>query len=150
MVGVRQALVVLALAALVAVAAAASLAAGGETKLEASLSGAAEHPKGDPDGLGSAQLTIAGTKLCWNVRVFAIGKPLAAHIHKGGASVGSGAVVVPLGAAFRATGCTQVAAKLADSLTAHPSAYYVNVHTAAFRNGAVRGQLARAERKPGY
>lgn len=41
-------------------------------------------------------------------------------------------------------------AKLATALTSDPARYYVNVHTAGFKNGAVRGQLARAEREPGY
>ena len=149
MVGVRQALIAVVLAALVSVPTAIGLSYG-KRKLEASLSGAAERPKGDPDGMGNAELTITGTKLCWVVRVYAIGKPLAAHVHKGGANVASGPVVVPLGGAFRAVGCTQISGKLAGDLASHPSAYYVNVHTAAHKNGAVRGQLVPAERKPGY
>ena len=32
---------------------------------------------------------------------------------------------------------------LIAALIAKPSAYYVNVHTEAYRNGAIRGQLGR-------
>jgi len=34
-----------------------------------------------------------------------------------------------------------VDATVAAAILAHPKGYYVNVHTAAFPNGAVRGQL---------
>lgn len=145
----RQALLALT-AALLAAAPVAAATATSETKLEAALSGAAERPKGDPDGTGHAAVTVKGTRLCWEIRVFAIGKPLAAHVHKGGPGVASGPVVVPLGGAFRAKGCTTVTSKLAAALSTDPARYYVNVHTAAFSKGAVRGQLARAEREPGY
>ena len=54
--------------------------------------------------------TITGTKVCWAfTKIKGITKPLASHIHKGGVGV-SGPVVVPLGAAFKPSGCTNAPA----------------------------------------
>lgn len=66
----------------------------------------------------------------------------AAHIHKG--KVGeNGATVVTL----EATGeddddvCLKLDRAVAKAITAKPSNYYVNVHSAEFPAGAIRGQL---------
>jgi hypothetical protein len=104
---------------------------------------------GDPDGLGSFTAIAAGGKLCFGMTVRGIDDPVAAHIHKGGPSV-MGSIVVPLtqpstGAAGASSGCVDVSdAKLLAAILAHPSRYYVNVHTNAFPGGALRGQLNRA------
>jgi len=50
-------------------------------------------------------------------------------------------VVVPLGAAYRAKGCTTTSAANARAIAARPGSFYVNVHNARYPNGAVRGQL---------
>jgi hypothetical protein len=66
------------------------------------------------------------------------------HIHKGGPGA-AGPVVVPLqtpNAAGAASGCTAVARPLVAAILAQPAAYYLNVHTAEFAAGAIRGQLA--------
>jgi hypothetical protein len=39
--------------------------------------------------------------------------------------------------------CLAVDKEKLDPIVANPSAYYVNVHTAEFPGGAVRGQLAK-------
>jgi hypothetical protein len=102
---------------------------------------------GDPDGFGSASVTINGTSLCFGITVGNLDTPVMAHIHKG-RKFENGPVVVPLtpptaGNPGASSGCVTVDATLAADILAHPKAYYVNVHTGAFQAGAVRGQLKR-------
>jgi hypothetical protein len=117
-----------------------ALAGSQKGSLHATLTGKAEAPKADPDGRGTAEIKINGKRVCWEIRFSKIGKPNAAHIHKGKSGI-SGPVVVPLGGAFKAKGCTTTTAKLARAILAKPGAYYVNVHNAKYPNGAIRGQL---------
>src|SRR5687768_2061318 len=100
---------------------------------------------GDPDGRGSANVTIDGTSVCFGIAVTNISTPIAAHIHAGRRNE-NGPVVVPLvhpatGDPGASSGCTQTTAELASDIQRHPRRYYVNVHTADFPGGAVRGQL---------
>lgn len=120
----------------------------GEHRLTATLSGANEVPgPGDQDGSGTATITLnhdAGT-LCYELSVSAIEPAAAAHIHAAPAGQ-SGAVVATLDAPAtgQSTGCAQdVTRDLIERIADKPSAYYVNVHTAGFPDGAVRGQLAK-------
>src|SRR6187397_628109 len=65
------------------------------------------------------------------------------HIHKGAAGA-AGPVVVPLGTpntAGTASGCAAVARTIVTAMLAAPASYYLNVHTAGFPAGAIRGQL---------
>jgi hypothetical protein len=96
---------------------------------------------GDKDGRGAGVFDFSGSKMCFGLTVHGIAKPTAAHIHKAGAGK-SGPVVVPFGAAYKAKGCAKAASKLIGAIGEHPSAYYVNVHTAKYPNGAIRGNLA--------
>ncbi len=117
------------------------------SKLTAKLAGTSEVPKGAPGGSGAATITITGSKVCWKFTFSGIGKPLVSHIHK--APLGkAGPVVVPLGGAFKPSGCTTSA--IAKAIAATPSAYYVNIHTAKFPAGAIRGQLSKASGGYGY
>jgi CHRD domain len=109
----------------------------------AGLSGKAEVPKGAPAGHGIVNVTLDSEtgKVCWTFeRIAGIGKAQAAHIHKAPAKK-AGPVVVPLGSAFKTKGCTRAATKTVEAIEARPSAYYVNVHTKKYPNGAIRGQL---------
>ena len=124
--------------ALVSVAGAAAAMQKGS--LHATLSGKAETPKGDPDGSGTAEIKITGTKVCWEIHATRVGTLLAAHIHKGGAGV-SGPVVVPLGKTYKSKGCTTAPSSVAAAILKSPGAYYVNVHNAKYPGGALRGQL---------
>jgi hypothetical protein len=69
---------------------------------------------------------------------------IAAHIHRGAASV-AGPVVVPLqppDSFGRSRSCTTgVDRALIKEILTEPYNFYVNVHTTDFPNGAMRGQL---------
>ena len=133
-------------AALIATGAYAKSDTGGR-KLQTSLTGAAELPSpGDPDGAGTAQITVNSglNQICYKLAVSNIAPATMAHIHEG-APTAAGPVVVTLGAPTSATksGCVTVTRALALEILKDPSDYYVNVHNAAFPGGAVRGQLAK-------
>jgi hypothetical protein len=136
---VRKGIVVLALVATVFPAVA--LGGAAKNELKATLQGTNEVPKGSPTGKGTAEVYLRGaTKVCWEFNYSGIGKPLAAHIHRGKPGK-AGPVVVPFGAAFKREGCTTASAALLRAIAKNPSAYYVNVHTAKYPGGAIRGQL---------
>ena len=111
-------------------------------ELGAKLVGKGETPKGSPKGHGIVNLVLDAKKgsICWTFDVAGIGKPAAAHIHKG-APRKAGPIVVPLGKKYSAKGCTKAPKKTIRAIESRPNAYYVNVHTAKFPAGAIRGQL---------
>ena len=122
---------------------------GGGRRLSATLTGAAEVPgPGDLDGTGTVALTVrpGHNEVCFDIHVSGIALPAtAAHIHQGQVGV-AGGIVVTLGtpdAAGNASGCVSASHDLLKAIRQNPSAYYVNVHTTDFPNGALRGQLAR-------
>jgi CHRD domain len=122
------------------------------TTLAATLKGANEVPgPGDPDGRGRAVVRLAGDQACFLLQWSGIGAPTASHIHEGRAGV-PGPVVVPFfqpgvnAASLPDTlssvaGCVDVDPALAARIAATPSGWYVNIHTADFPAGAIRGQL---------
>jgi CHRD domain len=102
---------------------------------------------GDPDGRGSFTAIVDGTQLCFGVTVTNLDTPTAAHIHQGRRNQNN-PPLVPLsqpanGDPGAASGCVTVAAAVAQAILKNPHKYYFNVHTTAFPNGAVRGQLSR-------
>jgi CHRD domain len=116
--------------------------------LKAPLSGAEEVPgPGADPGVGAALVEISGTKVCPDLKVTMGEKPTKAHIHQGAKGV-SGPVVVDLQpeftpgeSAFTSKKCVDAPAEITTALVANPSAYYLNVHSDAHPDGAVRGQL---------
>ena len=147
----------LALLAAPAAAAGASTSrtSGKVTRLAATLSGANEVPgPGDPDGRGKAFVRLSGTTACYLLEWSGIGAPTAAHIHQGGAGVagpvvvlffqpGTNAASLP-GTLSSVAGCVDVDPALAGRIAASPRDWYVNIHTADFAAGAIRGQLHRS------
>ena len=119
-------------------------AAGGSVRYVAGLTGAAEAPKaGDPDGSGSARVTIDAGKACVTLVLQNISAHTLAHIHRAAAGV-AGPVVVNFGLAAPATeGCGSIDQPTVDAIAADPAGFYVNVHTGDFPDGAIRGQLSR-------
>ena len=121
-------------------AAAPTAAPSNRVVLGAVLVGGNEVTPGDPDGYGFADVWVARGEVCWRITVNAIEPVAAAHIHAGPRGV-SGPVVVPLEPFGK--GCTDVARRTARFIKRHSSDFYVNVHTADFPGGALRGQLRR-------
>lgn len=114
------------------------------TVLHTVLTGAQEAPgPGDADGRGVFVGLADGDQLCYVLTARRIDPAAAAHIHLAPAGE-PGPVVVPLEAPADGftQACTTVPEDLLDAITADPSAYYVNVHNAAFPGGAIRGQLS--------
>jgi hypothetical protein len=114
--------------------------------LSANLSGADEKPSGDPDGLGIASVrSLLGLgQLCYQVTVSRIELPATATRIQ---LVSTGKTVVSLRAPDAATGvssgCANASRTLVRSILARPAAYYLNVATRDFPDGAIRGTLGR-------
>jgi hypothetical protein len=109
------------------------------------LTGDVENPAGDPVSTGSAafHLRAGQGQVCYQIAAKNLPAAVAAHIHRGAAGV-AGPVVIPLttpNAAGNSSGCAAVARTLVRAIIADPASYYVNVHTAEFPAGAIRGQL---------
>ena len=133
--------------AVMALAVPALAVAGGQSMspvVSAKLKGSNEAPvKGDPNGKGLAVIHLNASKgtTCWSFKaVSGIDKPTAAHIHKGSKG-GSGQVVVPFGTSYKASGCVKTPKSTIEKIETSPNAYYVNIHTAKYPAGALRGQL---------
>jgi hypothetical protein len=101
---------------------------------------------GDPNGGGSWTAVIKGGELCYGLAVKDIGKPTAAHIHRGGPNT-AGPIVVTLGSLptsgnpGSSAGCTNVKGSLVRQIRSNPEGFYVNVHNTKYPDGAIRGQL---------
>ncbi len=126
---------------------ASALAADGGRKLTASLSGAAEVPgPGDPDGNGSALVTVnpGQRQICYRLTVANIAPATDAHIHE--APVGAAGppeVFLTAPTSGSSSGCVTVTRQLALEILKNPADYYVNVHNVEYPAGAVRGQLSK-------
>ena len=104
---------------------------------------------GDPDGTGSALITInvGQGQLCWETSVSDISLPASAsHIHQAVEGIRGDIVVFlsPPDGTGRAVGCRLgIDPTLLRQILERPTTFYVNVHTSDFPAGAIRGQLGR-------
>ena len=122
------------------------VSAGGRP-LSATLLGSNEVNGGDPDGSGTAHVTLnqGQQEVCYEITVNDIATPTRAHIHSGVAGVNGPIVVAffdfvdppPL------QGCVSAGADVIKDIRQNPQNYYVNVHNVQFPGGAVRGQLEK-------
>jgi hypothetical protein len=139
----RKLIVALSLAVAVTLVSAIAALSAMSPELSAKLTAKAETPDGPAGGHGIVNITLKPGvgKVCWSFSdVGKIGTAQAAHIHKGRAGV-SGPVVVALGAKYLKKGCAAAAKATIKAIQAKPNAFYVNVHTAKYPAGAIRGQL---------
>ncbi|MBZ9675829.1 CHRD domain-containing protein [Mesorhizobium sp. ES1-1] len=115
-------------------------------KYKATLDGSQQSPPVTTKGKGSATLTFDTVKktLSWNVKYSGLSGPAtAAHIH-GPAAMGENAPpVIPF---KKLKSPIKGSATLTDAQAADLEAgkYYVNVHTAAHKDGEIRGQIEKA------
>ena len=113
-------------------------------------------PSGDPDGSGTAVLTVdlrSGT-VCYDITVTGIGLPTepgpdvgSAHIHSyaqdGAIAVDLETNFVSVGAdTYQAVDCVTANRRVLVDILLHPERYYINVHTVEDPPGAVQGDLA--------
>jgi hypothetical protein len=124
-----------------------ALAADGGRPFATTLLGVNEVPgPGDPDGSGTARITLGPGQgqVCFELAVSGIAPATAAHIHVAPVGV-AGPVVVGLAPPTSGTssGCVSVDPALIKAIKKTPSEYYVNVHNAEFPAGALRGQLGK-------
>lgn len=115
-------------------------------KFKATLDGAQQNPPVTTKGKGTATFTFdtAKKKLSWNVKYSGLSGPaVAGHIH-GPAAVGENAgPVIPF---KKLKSPIKGSAVLTDAQAAdlESGKYYVNVHTAANKDGEIRGQIEKA------
>jgi len=111
------------------------------------LTGAAEVPgPGDPDGTGTARITLnpGKSQVCYELTVDKIGPARGAHIHEGAVNkAGPPIVTLTPPANGSSKECAPLAQEKIMDIIKNPGSYYVNVHNAEFPKGAVRGQLAK-------
>ena len=133
-----------AMTAMIALAAGAtSPAVAKPVTLVATLGGAAETAGGDPDGVGGfkADADDETGDFCFTLWADKIAKPTMAHVHEGTAG-NDGKPVATIDVTGKdSDDCIAMEPELLKRIVAAPGGYYVNVHTADFPKGAVRGQL---------
>jgi hypothetical protein len=119
----------------------AAVSAGTKT-FTTTLLGSNEVPKAN--GSGKAVITLnAGTgKVCWTFSSLkGVSKVNASHIHKAPKGKSGAVVVAFFSGALKTKGCVAASKSLVKAIEKNPSGYYVNIHTAKYPAGAIRGQL---------
>ncbi len=114
-----------------------------EGVLVADLTGAAVPGGGDPDGTGFAELFFEGDTITFDILMEGVDEPItSAHIHAGEEGE-EGPVLIDL--EYELNGLSGVVVAdpfLLEEMLNVPEFFYLQVHSATYPAGAVRGQLA--------
>ncbi|MBD3730299.1 MAG: CHRD domain-containing protein [Sphingomonadales bacterium] len=107
------------------------------------LDGASEVDGGDADAYAdfSAKLDPKAGKICYMLASGGL-TPTAAHIHEGKEGANGAPVVTLEETGSSGEKCVDADATLIRKIGKAPENYYVNVHSAKYPNGAIRGQLS--------
>jgi hypothetical protein len=114
-------------------------------KFTTELKGAAEVPPTDTAATGSAEVSVDtdAKKVTWTVKVDGLtGDATAAHIHGPASATEKAGPVIDMSASIMQGSGDITEAQMADLKAGK---YYLNVHTAKFPDGEVRGQLEAAK-----
>jgi len=110
---------------------------------QATLTGAQEVPANASTATGSATLTFnTSTKIFTLSVTHTVAAPTNGHIHKGAVGV-SGGVIFPFSSFTSPITYTSAALDATQEADLNANLYYVNIHTAAFPAGEIRGQLIK-------
>jgi hypothetical protein len=139
----------LVLAAGAVIAGSAVAASGGTPQtVTVHMKGGYEVPKGTPTGSGTFRFQLIPSvgpsvgQVCFSLTWSKIDTPIASHIHKGAKGEAGSVVIVLFGTPpVKHSGCRNASKSLIRAIQQKPSAYYVNVHTRKYPNGAIRAQL---------
>ena len=109
----------------------------------ATVNAASEVPANPSTATGIATLTFNTTTKIFSITVtHNIAAPTGGHIHKGAVGV-SGGVIFPFATLTSPINYTSVALDAAQEADLNANLYYVNIHTAAYGGGEIRGQLIK-------
>jgi hypothetical protein len=110
---------------------------------KATLNGASEVPSNASTGTGTATLVFnTSTKIFTITVTHDIAAPTNGHIHRGAIGV-SGAPVFPFTSYTSPIVYTSAALDATQEADLYAEQYYVNIHSAAFPGGEIRGQLIK-------
>lgn len=112
---------------------------------KADLKGATEVPPADSPATGSAVVVVdtATKKLSWTVSYSGLtGEATAAHFHGPAVAGENAGPVVDISGAIESGSADLTDQQLADLQTGK---WYLNVHSAKFPDGEIRGQVEKAQ-----
>ena len=113
------------------------------TTFNATLNGASEVPGNNSTATGTAVLSFNNTTKIFSITVtHSIASPTGGHIHMAASGI-NGSVVFPFTNLVSPISFTSPALNAAQEADLKANLYYVNIHTAAFPNGEIRGQLLK-------
>lgn len=110
---------------------------------KATLSGAQEAPATNSTRTGTATLVYDSVSKVYTLTVtHDVPNPTNGHVHKGVIGV-SGPVIFPFASFTSPINYTSPKLDATQEADLKSNSYYVNIHTAAFPAGEIRGQLIR-------